>query len=74
MDKKKLKRKIKSFATNVGLAAATGTLTIFYGIISVITSEDFVWMLVLDIVLAISYATDAVFIWKEIKKMLGESE
>lgn len=74
MDKTKLKKKIKSFAANVGLATATGTLTIFYGITSVITSEDFVWMLVLDIVLAICYTTDAVFNWKEIKKLLGESE
>lgn len=73
MDKKKLKRKIKSFAANVGLAAAMSTLAIFYGA-TVVVGEGFVWMLVLDIILAIYDTTMAVFDWKEIKKLLGESE
>lgn len=73
MDKKKLKRKIKSFAVNVGLAAAMSTLAIFYGA-TVAVGEGFVWMLVMDIVLAIYDTIMAVLDWKEIKKLLGESE
>lgn len=73
MDKKKLKRKIKSFAANVGLAAAMSTLAIFYGA-TVVVGEGFVWMLVLDIILAIYDTIMAVLDWKEIKKLLGESE
>ena len=73
MDKKKLKRKIKSFAANVGLAAAMSTLASFYGA-TVVVGEGFAWMLVMDIVLAIYDTTMAVFDWKEIKKLLGESE
>lgn len=73
MDKTELKRKIKSFATNVGLAAAMSTSAIFYGA-TVVVGEGFVWILVMEIVLAICDATMAVFDWKEIKKLLGESE
>ena len=73
MDKKKLKRKIKSFAANVGSAAAMSTLAIFYGA-TVVIGEGFVWMLIIDIVLAIYDAAMAVLDWKKIKKLLGESE
>lgn len=73
MDKTKLKKKIKSFAANVGLAAAMSTLAILYGPI-VFVGDGFMWMLIIDIVLAIYDATMAVLDWGEIKKLLGESE
>lgn len=73
MDKTKLKKKIKSFAANVGLAAAMSTLAILYGAI-VVVGEGLVWMLIIDIVLAIYDTTMAILDWKEIKKLLGESE
>lgn len=73
MDKKKLKKKIKSFAANVGLAVAMSTLAITYGPI-VFVGDGFMWMLIIDIVLAIYDTTMAVLDWGEIKKLLGESE
>ena len=73
MDETELKRKNKSFAINVGLAVAMGTLSIFYGVI-VVFGEGFVWILVMDIVFTIYNIMMAVLDWKEIKKLLGESE
>lgn len=73
MDKTKLKRRIKNFAINVGLAVAMSTSAIFYGVF-VAAGEGFVWMLVMNIIIAIYDITMAVFDWKEIKKMLEESE
>ena len=74
MDKTKLKKKIKSFAINVGLATAVCILAIFYGTIAVATGEDFESVLIIDIILMVCYITAAVSDWKEIKKLLGEPE
>lgn len=49
------------------------TLAITYGPI-VFVGDGFMWMLIIDIVLAIYDTTMAVLDWGEMKKLLGESE
>lgn len=67
MDKIKLKRKIKNFATNCAMAAAMLTLALSCAMI-IWPGEGMVWLLLAgDILFAIND-------WKEIKKLLGESE
>lgn len=73
MDKTKLKRRIESFATNCAMAAAMLTLALTYAMI-VWSGEGMFWLLMCDI---IGFAGDVFFAtndWKEIKKMLEESE
>jgi hypothetical protein len=73
MDKTKLKRKIKSFATNCAFAVITLMLALIYVMI-MWPGEDMIWFLIGDI---ICFAGDVLFAfddWKEIKKMLEESE
>ena len=73
MDKTKLKRRIKSFATNCAMAAAMLTLTLNYAMI-VWSGDGMIWLLISDIIF---FAGDIFFAtndWKEIKKMLEESE
>lgn len=73
MDKTKLKGKIKSFATNCAISAAMFTLALSYAMI-VWSGEGMIWLLICDI---ICLAGDVFFTtndWKEIKKILEESE
>lgn len=73
MDKTELKRKIKSFATSCTLAAVTLTLALFYAII-IWSGGGMVWLLICDIIYVIADTFFAANDWKEIKKMLEESE
>ena len=73
MDKNKLKRKIKSFATNCALATAMLTLALNYAMF-VWSGEGIVWLLICDIVCFAGDIFFAISDWKEIKKMLEESE
>ena len=73
MDKTKLKGKIKSFAINCATAAAMLTLALNYAMF-IWSGEGMIWLLICDI---ICFAGDVFFAtsdWKEIKKMLEESE
>ena len=73
MDKIKLKKRIKSFATNCAMATAMLTLALNYAMF-VWSGEGMIWLLFCDI---ICFAGDIFFAandWKEIKKMLEESE
>ena len=72
MDKIKLKKKIKSFATSCALAATMLTLTLNYAMI-MWSDEGMIWFLIGDI---ICFAGDVLFAfddWKEIKKMLEDN-
>ena len=73
MDKIKLKRKIKNFATNCAMAAAMFTLALDYAMI-IWSGNGIIWLLISEI---ICFAGDIFFVisdWKEIKKMLEQSE
>ena len=73
MDKIKLKRKIKNFATNCAMAAAMFTLALDYTMI-IWSGNGIIWLLISEI---ICFAGDTFFAingWKEIKKMLEQSE
>lgn len=73
MDKTKLKKRIKSFATYCAMAATMLTLALNYAMI-IWSGEGIIWLLICDI---ICFAGDIFFAtndWKEIKKMLEESE
>ena len=72
MDKIKLKRKIKNFATNCAMAAAMLTLAALYYVMIMSSGEGTIWLLIGEI---ICFAGDVFFIiddWKEIKKMLED--
>lgn len=73
MDKIKLRRKIKSFATNCALATAMLTLALNYTVF-VWSGEGMVWLLICDIIIFAGDIFFAICDWKEIKKMLEESE
>ena len=73
MDKTKLKRKIKNFATNCAMAAAMLTLALNYAMI-VWSGEGMIWLLICDIICFGGDVFFAISDWKEIKKLLGESE
>lgn len=73
MDKTKLKRKIKSFATNCAISAAMLTLALSYAMI-VWSGEGMLWLLIGDIICFVGDALFAFNDWKEIKQMLEESE
>lgn len=73
MDKIKLRRKIKSFATNCVIAAAIFTMALNYTII-VWAGKGIVWLLICDIIIFAGNIFFAICDWKEIKKMLEESE
>ena len=73
MDKTKLKKRIKSFATYCAMATAMLTFALNYAMI-IWSGEGMIWLLIGDI---ICFAGDIFFAtndWKEIKKMLEESE
>ena len=73
MDKSKLKRLIKSFATNIALAVAMVTLTLTY-IPIVIQGEGFWFLAVCEVICCVADTCFAVHDWKRIKAMLEESE
>ena len=73
MDKTKLKRKIKSFATDCAIAAVMLTLALNYAMI-IWSGEGMVWLLICDIICFAGDIFLAINDWKEIKKLLGESE
>lgn len=73
MDKIKLRRKIKSFATNCVIAAAIFTMALNYTIITLF-GEGMIWLLIFDIAFLAGVIFFAINDWKEIKKMLEESE
>ena len=69
MDKIKLKRKIKNFATNCTMAAVMFTLALDYAMI-IWSGNGIIWLLFSEI---ICFAVDIFFAiseWKEIKKIL----
>lgn len=72
MDKTKLKREIKSFATSCAMAAAMLTLALNYAMI-VWSGEGMFWLLICNLICFVAdifFATDD---WKEIKKMLEDN-
>lgn len=71
MDKIKLKRLIKSFATNVALAVAMFTLALTY-IPIVIQGEGFWFLAFCDVVCCVADTCFAVHDWKRIKPMLED--
>jgi hypothetical protein len=73
MDKIKLKKKIKSFTTNCAMAAAMLTLALNYAMF-VWSGEGMLWLLICDIICLAGDTFFAISDWKEIKKMLEESE
>ena len=68
MNKTKLKGRIKNFAANCAMAAIMLTLALTFW-----SSEGMIWLL-FDIICFAGYIFFAVNDWKEIKKMLEESE
>ena len=73
MDKKKLKKRIQNFATNVGMATAMFSLSLTY-LPLVIQGEGFWGLLVCNVICFCGDLFFATKDWKEIKKLLGESE
>ena len=73
MDKIKLKKHIQSFATNVALAVAMGTLALTY-ILFVIQGQGHWGLAVCDVICAVVDICFAVNDWKKIKTMLAELE
>ena len=71
MDKVKLKKYIKSFATNVALAAMMTTLASTY-IPFVIQGQGYWALAVCDVICAVADTCFAVNDWKKIKAMLEE--
>lgn len=72
MYKTKLKRRIKSFATNCAMATAMLTLALNYAMI-IWSGKGMIWLLIWDIIFFAGDVFFAVNDWKEIKKMLEES-
>ena len=72
MDNIKLKKNIKSFATNVALAAMMTTLALAY-IPIVIKGQGYWFLAVCDVICAVADTCFAVSDWKKIKTMLAES-
>ena len=73
MDKVKLKKCIKSFATNVALAAMMATLALTY-IPIVIQGQGYWALAVCDVICAVADTCFAVNDWKKIKAMFAEPE
>lgn len=73
MDKTKLKKYIKNFATNVALAVAMSTLALTY-IPIVIQGQGYWALAVCDVICAVADTCFAVSDWKKIKVMLAEPE
>ena len=73
MDKIKLKRKIKNFATNCAMAAAMFTLALDYAMI-IWSGNGIIWLLFSEIICFAGDIFFAISDWKEIKKMLEQSE
>ena len=73
MDKVKLKKYIKNFATNVALAVMMITLALTY--IPIVIQGQGYWVLaVCDVICAVADICFAVSDWKKIKAMLAEPE
>lgn len=73
MDKIKLKRKIKNFATNCAMAAAMFTLALDYAMI-IWSGNGIIWLLISEIICFAGDIFFAISDWKEIKKMLEQFE
>ena len=73
MDKIELKRKIKNFATNCAMAAAMFTLALDYAMI-IWSGNGIIWLLISEIICLAGDIFFAISDWKEIKKMLEQSE
>ena len=73
MDKIKLKRKIKNFATNCTMAAVMFTLALDYAMI-IWSGNGIIWLLFSEIICFAGDIFFAISDWKEIKKLLGESK
>ena len=71
MDKTKLKKHIKSFATNAALAVAMGTLALTY-IPIVIQGQGYWTLAICDVICAVADTYFATNDWKEIKTMLSK--
>lgn len=73
MDNVKLKKYIKSFATNVALAAMMGTLALMYFPL-VIEGRGYLILVICDIICFIVDIDFAIRDWKKIKAMLMEEK
>ena len=73
MDKIKLKRKIKNFATNCTMAAVMFTLALDYAMI-IWSGNGIIWLLFSEIICFAGDIFFAISDWKEIKKILEQSE
>ena len=71
MDKVKLKKNIKSFATNIALAVMMTTLALTY-IPIVIQGQGYWALVVCDVICAVADTCFAVSDWKKIKAMLED--
>ena len=72
MDNVKLKKNIKSFATDIALATMMTTLALAY--IPIVIQEQGYWALaVCDVICAVADTCFAVSDWKKIKVMLEEN-
>lgn len=71
MDNVKLKKNIKSFTTNVALAAMMATLALTY-IPIVIQGQGYWALVVCDVICAVADTCFAVSDWKKIKAMLED--
>ena len=73
MDKIKLKKHIRNFATNVALAVAMSTLALTY--IPIVIQGQGYWVLAIcDVICAVADTCFAVSDWKKIKAMLMEEK
>jgi hypothetical protein len=73
MDNAKLKKYIKSFATNVALAVMMTALALTY-IPIVIQGQGYLALAVCDVICAVADTYFAVSDWKKIKAMLMEEK
>ena len=73
MDKTKLRKRIKSFATNVGFATAMFTLALFYLPLTIVGQAHWGWV-IWDVIFCGVDTFFATRDWKEIKTLLEESE
>ena len=73
MDKVMLKKYIKSFATNVALAAMMATLAVTYTPL-VIEGSGYLILVICDVICVVADTNFAIKDWKKIKAMLAEPE
>ena len=73
MDKVKLKKNIKSFATNVALAVMMASLALTY-IPIVIQGQGYLALVICDVICVVADTCFAIKDWKKIKTILDNPE